>query len=235
MKMIRWALLGMVGLLVAGCASLTPLPPTATSAPARTATATPTAEPTPTPTVSATLTPAATPTAIQEGRVIIVGAEEWRATAEPTPLPTVAATPSLSRPAATVTGTSIPTPTPEPTPAETAAAITILYDNNEYDERLETAWGFSCLVEGLEKTILFDTGGDSAMLLRNMRMLGLDPRDIDVIVISHIHYDHVGGLAGFLEVAPCHCSGDLARSTFEEVYREDFILVGAGSRLEVQD
>jgi len=76
MKMIRWALLGMVGLLVAGCASPTPLPPTATSAPARTATATPTAEPTPTPTVGATLTPAATPTAIQEGRVITVGAEE---------------------------------------------------------------------------------------------------------------------------------------------------------------
>ena len=128
----------------------------------------------------------------------------WRATAEPTPLPTVAATPSLSRPAPTVTGTSIPTPTPEPTPTETTAAITItiLYDNNEYDERLETAWGFSCLVEGLDKTILFDTGADGALLLRNMHRLRIDPQDVDAVVISHVHGDHVGGLAGFLEENP---------------------------------
>lgn len=72
----------------------------------------------------------------------------------------------------TPTGTLIPsitpTPSPEPTPTQVAEGltITIIYDNNPYDERLETAWGFSCLVEGLEKTILFDTGGDSAMLLR---------------------------------------------------------------------
>lgn len=78
--------------------------------------------------------------------------------------------------------------------------VTVLYDNNEYDKRLQTAWGFSCLVEGLEKTILFDTGGDSSMLLSNMRKLGIDPKIVDVIVISHIHADHLGGLAGFLGV-----------------------------------
>ncbi len=77
--------------------------------------------------------------------------------------------------------------------------VTVLYDNNAYDERLETAWGFSCLVEGLEDTILFDTGRDSALLLRNMRTLEIDPRNIDVVVISHNGDDHVGGLTGFLE------------------------------------
>jgi len=35
------------------------------------------------------------------------------------------------------------------------------------------------------------------------------------------------------KVAPCHCSGDLARSIFEREYGEDFIRVGVGSRLEV--
>lgn len=77
--------------------------------------------------------------------------------------------------------------------------ITIVYDNNEYDKRLKTSWGFSCLIEGLEKTILFDTGGDSSILISNMFKLGIDPKDVDIIVISHIHYDHVGGLSGFLK------------------------------------
>ena len=89
---------------------------------------------------------------------------------------------------------------PEPTAeAEAKLRLTIVYDNNEYDPRLETKWGFSCLVEGLEKNILFDTGGDSATLLSNMRKLKIDPAEIDAIVLSHIHGDHVGGLNGFLE------------------------------------
>jgi len=76
--------------------------------------------------------------------------------------------------------------------------ITVVYDNNEFDRRLQTAWGFSCLVEGLEKTILFDTGGDGSMLLSNMRILEIQPSDIDVLVISHAHSDHAGGMSDLL-------------------------------------
>ncbi|MGD8717624.1 MAG: MBL fold metallo-hydrolase [Candidatus Zixiibacteriota bacterium] len=77
--------------------------------------------------------------------------------------------------------------------------ITVVYDNNECDERLETAWGFACVVEGFEKRILFDTGGDGDVLLANMRALGYDAGDLDAIFLSHDHYDHVGGLARVLE------------------------------------
>jgi len=90
----------------------------------------------------------------------------------------------------------VPIATAAETPGD--VTITVTHDNNEYDELLETAWGFSCLVEGLEKTILFDTGG-GALLLRNMHTLGIDPQAVDVVVISHVHSDHVGGLPDFLE------------------------------------
>jgi len=80
--------------------------------------------------------------------------------------------------------------------------LTIIYDNNPYNDQLETRWGFSCLVEGLEKTILFDAGGEGAILLGNMEKLQIDPRRIDVVVLSHIHYDHIGGLTDLLEKNP---------------------------------
>jgi len=78
--------------------------------------------------------------------------------------------------------------------------VTVIYDNRGGAEGLRPAWGFACLVEGLEKTILFDTGGDSPTLLGNMAKLGIEPQDIEVVVLSHAHHDHTGGLAGFLDV-----------------------------------
>jgi 7,8-dihydropterin-6-yl-methyl-4-(beta-D-ribofuranosyl)aminobenzene 5'-phosphate synthase len=76
--------------------------------------------------------------------------------------------------------------------------ITVVYDNNPYDPRLRTDWGFSCLVELDETTLLFDTGGDGEMLLSNMSTMGLDPQEIDHVVLSHIHGDHTGGVRSLL-------------------------------------
>ena len=81
-------------------------------------------------------------------------------------------------------------------------SITVSYDNNPYKERLTTAWGFSCVIRGIKKTILFDTGGDGSILLTNMEKLGINPKEIDLVVLSHIHGDHVGGLPSFLEKNP---------------------------------
>lgn len=80
--------------------------------------------------------------------------------------------------------------------------MTVMYDNYPSQEGLETGWGFSCLIQGTEKTILFDTGGNGTLLLANMKKLGVYPEDIDLVVLSHIHGDHVGGLFGLLEQHP---------------------------------
>ena len=77
--------------------------------------------------------------------------------------------------------------------------FTVVYDNNEYDPALRTAWGFSCWVESGETTVLFDTGGDGATLFGNMANLHLDPQAINAVVLSHIHGDHTGGLLSLLD------------------------------------
>ena len=77
--------------------------------------------------------------------------------------------------------------------------LTILYDNYQYDKDFKNSWGFSCLIEGTGPTILFDTGGSDGNLMHNFRVAGKDPRDVDLIILSHIHWDHTGGMAEFLE------------------------------------
>ncbi len=75
--------------------------------------------------------------------------------------------------------------------------LIIVYDN-EAKNGLKPDWGFSCLVEDTKK-ILFDTGADSEILLYNMKKLNINLEDIDIVVLSHNHWDHTGGLDGFLK------------------------------------
>jgi 7,8-dihydropterin-6-yl-methyl-4-(beta-D-ribofuranosyl)aminobenzene 5'-phosphate synthase len=80
--------------------------------------------------------------------------------------------------------------------------LRILFDNIPFEEGLTSGWGFSAVVRGYSKIVLFDTGSDGDVLLGNMRAVGLDPKEIDVVVISHPHHDHTGGLPAFLAVNP---------------------------------
>ncbi|MEW6374509.1 MAG: MBL fold metallo-hydrolase [Thermodesulfobacteriota bacterium] len=80
--------------------------------------------------------------------------------------------------------------------------ITVVYDNNPFNPNLRAEWGFSCFIEGLEKSILFDTGAKGQILLVNMEKLGIKPEEIDVIILSHTHRDHTGGLEVLISKKP---------------------------------
>lgn len=82
---------------------------------------------------------------------------------------------------------------------QTPLKFTILYDNYLHKEGTKPDWGFSCLIEGAEKTILFDTGTNPEILMHNVEQLEVDLEKVEQIVISHEHYDHTGGLNGVLE------------------------------------
>ena len=55
-------------------------------------------------------------------------------------------------------------------------------------------WGFSALVEVDGHRLLFDTGGRPETVLHNARELGLDLSNVEDVILSHNHWDHVTGL-----------------------------------------
>lgn len=77
--------------------------------------------------------------------------------------------------------------------------ITTLVDNHALEAKgLEAEHGFSCFVETASAHILFDTGKSGAFI-KNARELGVDLSSTDLLVISHAHYDHSGGVRALLE------------------------------------
>jgi len=60
--------------------------------------------------------------------------------------------------------------------------------------------GLSLLIEHAGKKILFDAGQTSAVV-SNLSLLGLRPSELDMLVVSHGHYDHTGGLFHLLQHA----------------------------------
>lgn len=120
-------------------------------------------------------------------------------------------------------------------------AITILYDNNQSEEALigiRGKWGFSCVLFGLDDTILFDTGADDGLMLRNMKEAGIDPLEIDVVVLSHGHWDHIGGLENLLRANPdvtIYMPASLAEELKEGCIDYGAEVVGVAASMEIND
>jgi 7,8-dihydropterin-6-yl-methyl-4-(beta-D-ribofuranosyl)aminobenzene 5'-phosphate synthase len=75
-------------------------------------------------------------------------------------------------------------------------------------------WGLSMHAEsrrGAERrNILVDFGYTSETLLNNMSILKIDPASLDALVLSHGHYDHFGGMVGFLSANKSKLKKDLS-------------------------
>lgn len=79
---------------------------------------------------------------------------------------------------------------------ENTIQISLLVGNQGPDS-LVVEHGFSAWIESGEQTILFDTGQASA-LEANAQRLGIDLGQASTLILSHGHYDHSGGIPGFL-------------------------------------
>lgn len=74
-------------------------------------------------------------------------------------------------------------------------------------------WGLSLHLESArgseERQVLIDFGFTPETLNNNLGLLGIDPAKLDALLLSHGHYDHFGGLVGFLKAHRAHLRSDL--------------------------
>ena len=73
----------------------------------------------------------------------------------------------------------------------------------DYRRALHNQWGLSLLLESQraneQHTVMLDFGYTPEALLNNFELVGADPSKIEALIVSHGHFDHFGGLIGFLD------------------------------------
>jgi metal-dependent hydrolase (beta-lactamase superfamily II) len=74
---------------------------------------------------------------------------------------------------------------------------------SDYRRAFHNQWGLSLLLESQREseqhTVMLDFGYTPEALLNNFELVGADPRKIEALIVSHGHFDHYGGLLGFLD------------------------------------
>ena len=77
--------------------------------------------------------------------------------------------------------------------------ITVLVDDLTKDCKFDKKHGLSFYIESKNKKILFDLGPNDTFI-KNAKKMNIDLNDVDIVIISHGHRDHGGGLEDFLKI-----------------------------------
>jgi len=101
-------------------------------------------------------------------------------------------------------------------------------------------FSFAAWVEVGEKAFLFDTGWSPENVLSNARVLGIDLSRAEDLIVSHHHYDHVGGIETLRRelsksnpnaLSRIHVAEGMFASRPEPDGREDNLMIGIRERL----
>lgn len=77
--------------------------------------------------------------------------------------------------------------------------IKTLVENTAIADSFESVHGLSLYIETKKHKLLFDLGPNE-LFAKNAQKLNVDVSKVDIVVISHGHYDHGGGLREFLNI-----------------------------------
>jgi 7,8-dihydropterin-6-yl-methyl-4-(beta-D-ribofuranosyl)aminobenzene 5'-phosphate synthase len=73
----------------------------------------------------------------------------------------------------------------------------------DFRKVLHNEWGLSLALEsrvgGDTRNLMLDYGYTPEALLNNMEIMGVDGAKMQAMILSHGHYDHLGGMIGFLQ------------------------------------
>ncbi|MEO0997639.1 MAG: MBL fold metallo-hydrolase [Pseudomonadota bacterium] len=86
--------------------------------------------------------------------------------------------------------------------ASAETSLTVLYDAFGPAGAFERDWGFSALLRHDGRNILIDTGSDPGVFARNAARAGVDLANLDAVILTHRHMDHLGGLPAVLAEKP---------------------------------
>ena len=102
--------------------------------------------------------------------------------------------------------------------------ITALMENTAIEDGFLFEHGLSLHIQTREHRVLFDTGQSNGFIA-NAGRLGIDLAAVDMAVLSHGHYDHGGGLMGFLALND-HAPVYVSRYAFDGFYAGEERYIG---------
>lgn len=76
--------------------------------------------------------------------------------------------------------------------------VTVLVENSTISKEYKNRHGLCLHIKAKNYNILFDLGPDE-IFIKNANKLGIDISDVDIVIISHGHKDHGGGLSEFFK------------------------------------
>ena len=98
--------------------------------------------------------------------------------------------------------------------------LTLLYDKPCLPQ-YKGGWGLSFWIKYRNTHILFDSGWNGEILLENIRTAKLPLRDLRYIFLSHIHWDHIGGIVHILSQKLPNLEAVIIPNSFSKHFKKE--------------